>query len=129
MNNSDIVFLAHRMNTFICMMQDPQASFKSYREAGMPESADLQIISAALYLLFDCYMRGMGLNLHPRSKTREKAMDKITELYEAVAQEVEARPHIYPKLHGALGRAQGAVELDFLIDGYSRWSEDMGDEG
>lgn len=128
MNNSDIVFLAHRLNTFVGLMQDPNALLKYERGDGLPESNDLRIISAGLYLLFDCYMRGMGLKYHPKSKTLDATMEKLNELYEAVRNEAEARPYLYRHLQGALGRSQATVELDFLIDGYSKWSEEYGEK-
>ena len=123
-NQSDMVFLAHRMNTFIDLVQDPQDFFKRNPDAILLESFDLKITAAALYLLVDCYLSGKGLKYHPRSRTRENAMEALAEVVDAVDNEVEARPYLYPKLCGALGRGQAAVELDWLMDGYSKWSDE-----
>ena len=122
MEKADMIFLASRINTFIDLVQDPQGYFNRNPDAILPESLDLNITSAALYLLVDCYLRGKGLNPHPRSSTRERARDALTAVWEAVEQEVEGRPYRYPKLHEAIGRGQASIELDLLLQGYSLWA-------
>jgi len=72
--NADTVFLAHRLDTFMDLVQDPKGYFERNPDAILPESWDLKIISAALYLLSDCYLRGKGLKYHPASKTQVAAM-------------------------------------------------------
>lgn len=123
LNHSDMVFLAKRINTFVDLAQDPQGYFNRNPDDILPESLDLKITAAALYLLVDCYLRGKGLKYHPRSSTQERAMDALTAVMEAVDQEVDDRPYMYPKLSGTLGRGQAAVELDLLLQGYSKWAE------
>ncbi len=122
LNHADMVFLAKRINTFVDLVQDPQDYFHRNPDAILPESLDLKITAAALYLLVDCYLRGKGLKAHPRSRTQMLFMEALSQVMNAVDQEVDARPYMYPKLSGALGRGQAAVELDLLIDGYSLWS-------
>jgi len=121
-NKPDMVFLTTRIDTFVELVQDPQGYFTRNPDAELPESLDLKIIAAALYLLVDCYLRGQGLKQHPRSSTRHRA----SEVMAAVRQEFAARPYMYPKLDGALGRGQAAVDLDFILQGFSLWS--MGDD-
>ena len=122
----DIVFLASRINTFIDLVQDPQGYFNRNPDEILPESLDLKIAAASLYLLVDCYLRGQGIKTHPRSSTQGQAIEILAAVWEGVNKEVEARPHMYPKLIGALGRGQAAVELDLRLQGYSLWAE--GDE-
>lgn len=120
---SDSAFLAGRIDTFLDLVQDPNAYFKRHPDAILPESFDLKIIAAALYLLVDCYLRGGGLKYHPRSKTVTEAMDALSDVWQEVNKEIEARPYLYPKLSQAIGRGQASVELDWLLQGYSKWSE------
>lgn len=121
--NNDIVFLSHMMETFTELMQDPKGYFE--REPGvLPESLDLKITSAALYLLGDCYLRGKGLRYHPASKTMREAIEAVSAIWEGVSQETAKRPYLYPKLSGVVGRAQAAVELEWLREGYSKWTEE-----
>ncbi len=127
-DKADVVFLAKRMDTFVDLVQDPQSYFNRNPDAILPESLDLKITAAALYLLVDCYLRGKGLRMHPRSKTEVAAMEGMTAAMEAVDQEVADRPHMYPKLQGALGRGQAAVELDFMVQGYSLWATEPEDD-
>lgn len=124
MNESDMVFLAGRVDTFIDLVQDPQGYFKRHQDTILPESLDLKMLAAAIYLLVDCYLRGKGLKYHPRSKTWVGAIKALYEVWNAINNEVKARPYLYPKLQGALARGEAAVELDWLIDGYSKWSEE-----
>lgn len=124
MNKPDIIFLADRIDTFVDLVQNPQGYFKRNKDAILPESLDLKIIAAALYLLGDCYFRGKGLSLHPRSKTREIAMEALAATMNAIHKEVEARPYLYPKLSGVFGRGEAAVEFDLLLNGYSKWQEE-----
>ena len=126
-NKADMVFLAKRMDTFMDLVQDPQGYFSRNPDLILPESLDLKITAAALYLLVDCYLRGQGLRIHPRSSTQERAMGAITAVMEAIDQEVADRPYMYPKLKGALGRGQAAVELDVMLQGFSLW--ETGSEG
>jgi len=123
MAESDMVFLAKRLETFVDLVQDPQAYFERDRDDILPGSPDHKILAAALYLLIDCYLRGEGLKFHHASKTLVDAMDRLSVIWGTIQREVTARPYLYPKLNGALGRGQAAVELDWLLDGYSKWSE------
>ena len=124
LNKADMVFMANRINTFVDLVQDPQGYFARPLPDGLPESFDLKVTGAALYLLVDCYLRGQGFRMHPRSKTNEIAMEAMTAVMEAVDQEVEDRPHMYPKLEGAIGRGRAAVELDLVTQGYSLWEKE-----
>jgi len=81
-------------------------------------------MSAALYLLVDCFLRGKGLNLNFRSKTREEGLEALSEIWTEIGKEAEARPYRYEKLYASLARSQAAVEMEWLIDGHSKWSED-----
>ena len=121
-NKPDMVFLTNKMDTFVELLQDPPGYFNRKPDPVLPESLDLKIISAALYLLVDCYLRGQGLKLHPRSITQERGMEALTTVWMAVTHEVAARPHMYPNLHGAFGRGAAAVDLDFMLEGFSLWS-------
>jgi len=119
---ADIIFLTDRMDTFVDLVQDPQGYFSRNPDAILPESFDLKITAAALYLLVDCYLRGQGLKNHPRSSTQARAMEAMTTVWAAMVQEVAARPYMYPKLNEALGRGQASVEIDLLLQGYSNWA-------
>lgn len=121
-NKSDMVFLANRINTFVDLVQDPQDYFDRKPNAILPESFDLKITAAALYLLVDCYFRGQGIKIHPRSSTQERVMEMLPAVVVAVWQEVADRPYMYPKLDGVLGRGQAAVEIDFMVQGFSLWA-------
>ena len=120
--HSDMVFLSNRIDTFVDLVQNPKDFFNRGPENILPESFDLKVYGAALYLLVDCYLRGKGLKTHPASSTRERAFDALGAVMEAVNHEVEARPYMYPKLHGILGRGQAAVDLDFISQGFSWWA-------
>jgi hypothetical protein len=122
-NHSDITFLADRIDTFIDLVSDPKDYFKRHQDAILPESLDLKITAAALYFMVDCYLRGKGLKNHPRSKTLEQAVEGLSDIWAFINNEVDERPYLYPKLHGAMSRGQAAVEIEWLIDGYSKWSE------
>jgi len=122
LNHADMVFLAKRINTFVDLVQDPRGYFNRHPDVILPESLDLKITSAALYLLVDCYLRGKGLKDHPRSSTQERARDALAAVWEAVEQEVEGRPYMYPKFHEALGRGRASIDLDLLLQGYSLWA-------
>jgi hypothetical protein len=124
MTKADIIFLSHRFETFVDLVQDPQSYFRRHPDSILPESNDLKISAAALYLLVDCYLRGKGIIYHPASKTLGLAQEALSDIFTGIHKEVLARPHLYPKLVGILARGQAAVELDWLIDGYSKWSED-----
>lgn len=115
---ADMVFLANRIDTFVELVQDPQGFFKRYPDEILPGSLDHQLIAAAFYLLVDCYLRSKGLKAHPRSKTQIAFMEALTEVAEAVIKEVKARPYMYPKLSGLLGRGEAAIELDLLMQGF-----------
>lgn len=123
MNHADAVFLGKKMETFVELVSNPQKYFERNQDSVLPESLDLKISAAALYLLVDCYLRGNGLKFHPSSKTKEEFQEALAEVWEAIRKEVESRPHMYPKLIGTVGRAQAAVDLDCLMDGFSRWEE------
>lgn len=127
LNKPDMVFLASRIDTFVDLVQDPRRYFNRNPDAILPESLDLKITAAALYLLVDCYLRGQGLRNHPRSSTQQRAMEALTAVMGAVDQEVEARPYMYPKLKEALGRGQAAVDLDLIVQGFSLWATDPED--
>lgn len=127
LDKADMVFLANRMDTFVDLVQDPQGYFNRNPDSGLPESLDLKISAAALYLLVDCYLRGQGLRIHPRSSTHARALEAMLAAMEAVDQEVEARPYMYPKLKGVLGRAQAAVDLDRMVQGFSLWATEPED--
>jgi hypothetical protein len=123
-NKKDSIFLAHRMETFIDLVQDPQAYLDRNQDVILPESFDLKITSAALYLLGDCYLRGRGLKMPLKSTGERGALETLNNMFDAVRKEVEARPYMYPKLQGVLGRGQAAMEVELKMDGFSFWSED-----
>ena len=118
----DIVFLANRINTFIDLVQDPQGFFNRVLDGMPPKSLDIMINAASLYLLVDCYLRGRGLKIHPRSSTQDEAMETLVAVMQAIDEEVEARPYRYPKLIGVMGRGQAAIELDSMLQGFSLWA-------
>lgn len=119
LNHPDMVFLANKIDTFLDLVQDPQGYFKRNPDDILPASFDHQITAMALYLLGDCYLRGKGLKLHHRSKTWESAMEALSAVMKAVAKEVKARPYMYPKLSGVLGRGEAAIELDLILQGFN----------
>ena len=123
-NKPDIVFLASRINTFIDVVQDPQGFFNRVLDGMPPKSLDLMINAVSLYLLVDCYLRGRGLKIHPRSSTQDEAMETLVAMMQAVDEEVAARPYMYPKLSGVMGRGQAAVELDSILQSFSLWAEE-----
>lgn len=116
-------YMATMMNTFFLLVENPDMYFAYHRDSILPESRDLKLISAALYLLGDCYLRGKGLKIHPSSKTDGLARESLFEMYEAIVSAVNQRPYLYPALAGIIGRGQAAMEIEWLLDGYSRWSE------
>lgn len=118
----DIVFMASMIETFVKLLENPERFYKE--STGLPESDDLRITSAALYFLGDCYLRGMGLKMHPASKTRVEAMEALAGLWDGINKEIEARTFLYPRLSGLIGRGKAAVELEWLVNGYSRWSDE-----
>jgi hypothetical protein len=122
--SDDIVFLSKMMEVFTELMQEPKGYFERNPDVILPESWDLKITSAALYLLGDCYLRGKGLKYHPASKTLAAAMEALGVVWEGIIKEVAVRPYLYPRLSGVLGRGQASVELEWLLNGYSRWTEE-----
>jgi len=117
--HGDIVMLAHRIDTFVEVVQDPKGYFKRNPDEILPGSLDHQITAAAFYLLGDCYLRGKGFKDHPRSKTQVEFMEALAEVMESVSTEVRNRPYMYPKLFGLLGRGEAAIELDLLMQGFN----------
>lgn len=123
-DKSDMALLANRINVFVDLVQDPQDYFNRKPDAIWPDSFDGKLISAALFLLVDCYLRGQGIKMHPRSTSQELGIEMLSAVWQGIIEEIDSRPYKYPKLYGAIKRMQAAVELDFLVDGFSRWSDD-----
>jgi hypothetical protein len=118
MKKADVIFLASKMNSFLEVVEDPKAFRKSPSDISLipiPDCFDLRILSIALLLLGDTYLRAKGLIFHPRSNTKEIFMEALTSLLNRVWDEAKRRPYLYPKLSAAIRRSEAATELDSII--------------
>lgn len=76
---SDAADLAYQFDKFLELVEDPDKYFKDHNKM-LPESRDMKALAAALFLLGDCYLRGRGLNLNPRSKTSGMAVEGLASM-------------------------------------------------
>lgn len=118
MKKADIGFISHRMDSFINLIESPDRFFEEAGAKEITKSRDCNLISAALFIVADSYLRGRGLKYHPSSSTQPQFMEELVAILAGVQAEVKARSYLYPYLFPAIGRSIGSLESESLLEAF-----------